>query len=230
MPGDTINAVMDVACRLRRGWRTVAVATVVALVVTVAPGRGHAGDDPPPAKPWLPMVEQDAAPEEVYAKYALSVVHVGEEGWRVNRGQYRESVARHDFFVTVGRPDLAAREGSRNGARNGLIWSGVCVGVTGGVLILAGVSKGGWDPSPGWGLATMGVGIVLFWIGSSIHGPEVTSGEVDAVVNRYNELLKAHIEEETGTSKPRPIQARLELIAPFVDGRSGGGVMALARF
>jgi hypothetical protein len=221
---------MDVAYRSRRGWRTAAVPAVVALVMTIAPGRARARDDQQPAKPWLPMVEDGASPDDVYSKYSLSVVHVGDDGWRVNRGQYRESVSRKDFFVTVGRPDLAAREQSGSGARNGLIWSGVCVAVTGGVLMLAGISKGGWDPPPLWGLATMGVGIGLVWIGSGVHGPEVTSGEADAVVNRYNDLLKAHIEEETGTSKPKPIQARLELIAPFVDGRSGGGLMAVASF
>ena len=74
------------------------------------------------------------------------------------------------------------------------------------------------------------VGAGLMLVGFMIHGPAVTVDEVDAVVNRYNELLKAHIEEETGTSKPKPVQARLELIAPFVDGRSGGGLMAVARF
>ena len=196
----------------------------------IAPGRARAGDDQQPAKPWLPMVEEDASPDEVYAKYALSVVHIGEGGWRVNRGQYREGVSRKDFFVTVGRPDLAAREQSRNGLRSGLIWSGMAVGFTGGAIMFAGISKGGWDPPPTWGFATMGVGACLVLIGSMIHGPLVPSDEVDGVVNRYNELLKTHIEEETGTSKPKPIQARLELITPFVDGRSGGGLMAVASF
>jgi hypothetical protein len=214
----------------RRRWRPAAVAAAVALVAAVAPGRAHAGEREQQGRPWMPMVEDGVEPEEIYAKYALSVVHVGDDEWRINRGQYRESVSRKDFFITVGRADLAAREGSRNGTRNGLIWSGVCVALTGSVLMLAGISKGGWDPPPVWGLATMGVGVGLIWIGSGVHGPAVTPEEADAVVNRYNELLKAHIEEETGTNKPKPIQARLELIAPFVDGRSGGGLMAIARF
>lgn len=204
-------------------------AGTIASLVTI-PGVARAGDDQRTAKPWLPMVEEDASVDEVYGKYALSVVHIGEEGWRVNRGQYREGVSRKDFFVTVGRPDLAAREQSRNGLRSGLIWSGMAVGFTGGVLMFAGISKGGWDPPPTWGFATMGAGAALVLIGSMIHGPIVTVDEVDAVVNRYNDLLKAHIEEETGTSKPKPIQARLELITPFVDGRSGGGLMAVASF
>src|SRR6187551_1104418 len=146
---------MNVASTCWRGCRL----AIVALVVAAAPGRARAADGVQPAKPWLPMVEEGASPDEVYAKYALSVVHAGDEGWRVNRGQYRESVSRKDFFVTVGRPDLAAREGSRSGARSGLIWSGVAVAVTGGVVMLAGISKGGWDPPPVWGLATMGVGV-----------------------------------------------------------------------
>jgi hypothetical protein len=74
------------------------------------------------------------------------------------------------------------------------------------------------------------VGITLVLIGSMVHGPLVSVDEVDAVVGRYNDLLKAHIEEESGTSKPRPVQARLELLTPFVDGRSGGGLMAVASF
>jgi hypothetical protein len=204
-------------------------AGTTASLVTI-PGVARAGDDERTSKPWLPMVEEDASPDEVYGKYALSVVHVGDEGWRVNRGQYRESVSRKDFFVTVGRPDLAAREQSRNGLQIGLLSTSVGLVITGGVVMFAGISKGGWDPPPTWGFATMGAGAALVLIGSMIHGPIVTVDEVDAVVNRYNDLLKAHIEEETGTSKPKPIQARLELISPFVDGRSGGGLMAVASF
>ena len=220
---------MNVARTRWRG-KLPAVAAAAAALVATAPRQARAADDEPPGKPWLPMVEEGASPDEVYAKYALSVVHVGDDGWRVNRGQYRESVSRQDFFVTVGRPDLAARE--QRGARrqNALIFTGLALLATGGVVLFAGASRGGWEPPPIYGFGMVAAGVGVTWIGLKMHGPVVTPEEVDGVVGRYNELLKGHIEQETGTSKPRPIQARLQLIAPFVDGRSGGGLMAVASF
>ena len=220
---------MDAACKLRRWGRSGAAVALVATA-TLAPRLARAGADEEQGRPWFPTVEEGAAPADVYAKYALSVVHVGEDGWRVNRGQYRENVSRQDFFVTVGRADLAARERGRSGLRNGFIWTGAGLAATGGLFLYASISRGGYDPPSSWGLGLMGAGAVSILIGSAIHGPDVTSDEVEAVVGRYNDLLKAHIEEETGTSKPKPVQARLELLVPFVDGRSGGGLLAVARF
>jgi len=222
---------MNVVRTRWRGRPSAAVAGAVALVLLAAPRSARAANDQqPPGKPWLPMVEEGASPEEVYATYSLSVVHVGENEWRVNRGPYRESVSRSDFFVTVGRPDLAEREQRGNSKQNAFVFTGFALLATGGVVLYAGASRGGWDPPPVYGFGMMAAGVGVLWIGLRMHGPLVTPEEVDGVVGRYNELLKVHIEEETGTSKPRPVQARLELIAPFVDGRSGGGLMAVASF
>lgn len=221
---------MDVTTAGGRWWRRAGLAAMAAFALAIASRPARAGDDEQRGKPWFPMVEDGASAETVYARYALSVVHEGDAGWRVNRGAYREGVSRKDFFVTVGRADLAASERRRAGLKSGFLWTGAGLAVGGGLLMYAAVSRGGFDPPPTWALGTMAAGGICVVISSMIHGPEVTVDEVDAVVGRYNQLLKLHIEEEMGIVRPKPIQARLEMIAPYVDGQSGAGVLAIARF
>jgi len=218
----------------RERWWLRVLATTALAAVTGSAASARAADGPtqaadePAGKPWLPLIEDGASPDDVYEKHALSVVHVGEAGWRVNRGKYREGVAREDFYVTIGRADLASRERSGEGLRSGLIWGGAAVTLVGGGLMFAGISHGGFDPPPMVGFAVMGAGIATLLIGSMVHGPDVPVGEVDAMVARYNARLRAHIEE--GGSRPCLIQARFQVVTPFVDGRSGGGLAAIARF
>jgi hypothetical protein len=203
---------------------------VIVLVVLAGAARAAHADDDSGGKPWFPMVDPRANPSEIYDLNELEVIHVGSDGWRVNRGKYRESVSRHDFFVTVGRTDLAARESTDRAIGVALVWSGVVAAGLGTWMLYAHFSPGGLDPPPAAGLGLMVGGGLAAIIGSGWSGPSVAPEEVDGITRRYNEQLKAHIEGDTGA--PTPVQARLAppTVAPWSDGRSGFGLVALGRF
>src|SRR4029078_9741501 len=79
----------------------------------------------------------------------LGLIHEGDgpdADWRICRGKYQESVSRHDFFITVGGPDLARRESSRQSRHNLMVVGGVAGIIVGAWVVGASVSKGGWDP------------------------------------------------------------------------------------
>jgi hypothetical protein len=180
-------------------------------------------------QPWFPMVDARKGPSETFELNTLEVIHVGEEGWRANRGKYRESLTRHDFFVTIGRPDLAAKDRSASARSSTLTWLGLGAVAAGGVMTFFRMSSGGWDPPIAVGLGLVGAGALSIYIGSKIGGPVITPEEADGFARRYNEQLKAHIEREMGT--PRPVQVRLlkPRIVPWTDGRAGG-LIAMATF
>jgi hypothetical protein len=207
----------------------VAISAVALATLAVTARTARAAEDDA-GRPWFPPVGEGVAPLNVYDDNALSIVHGGDDGWHINRGRYLTGLSRTDFFVTVGRADLASRERSSQSTRTTLIWTGGATLLIGTLVFYATVSRGGFDPSPFWGLGIMAAGGITIVTGLSIHGPNVTGDEADVMVRSYNVRLKSHIEEETGTGKPKPIQARLEMVTPFVDGRSGGGLLAVARF
>src|SRR5262245_35528419 len=76
---------------------------------------------------WIPKVDPEKGVEETIELNLLGMIRSDDDGdadWRIFRGKYRESVSRRDFFITVGRPDLADRESSRRTKRTILLWSG----------------------------------------------------------------------------------------------------------
>jgi len=75
----------------------------------------------------------------------------------------------------------------------------------------------------------MGVGLGVAIVGASTGGPSLSRDEAESMVTRYNRRLRSHIELETDARKA-PIQSRLRMISPFLDGRSGFGLAALATF
>src|SRR6185369_17471625 len=93
--------------------------------------------------------------EETFELNTLGLIRVGGEEWRVFRGKYRSSVNRHDFFVTLGRPDLAAREASRRTAENAFYYGGLGTALVGGALLFAHLQSGGFDPPPAAGASVL---------------------------------------------------------------------------
>jgi len=201
------------------------------LVLGLSAPAARADDGDGAGRPWFPMIDP-RAPGETYDLNELSVIRVGADDWRVNRGKYRESVSRHDFFVTIGRGDLAQRETSARATSGAILWCGVTAMGIGTWMLYAHFSPGGLDPSPAWGLGLLAGGGVAALVSGHIDGPSLSQDEVDGMARRYNDQLRTHIEEEDGQRPPSRIQAHLELprLAPWTDGRSGLGLLAVGRF
>jgi len=197
----------------------------LAAVPAVAAEGGQIGD-----APWFPFVDVQKGAAETYDLNTLDIIRVGADGWRANRGKYRSGLSRHDFYVTVGRSDLARREASSAATSHALLWFGCAGVVAGGLLLYAHVSPGGFDPSLGTGLLVAGAGLGTAYFSTFFTGPSVSQDEAAEMTERYNERLKLHIEEQSGETKAKPVQALAPRVLPFTDGRSGGGLVALLVF
>ena len=188
--------------------------------------------------PWFPMLDPATSPEETYEQNTLGIVHGGED-WRPNRGKYRSLLSRHDFFVTVGRTDLARHQAASAATSRIVFWSGVASVGVGAALVYAHAVRGGFEPSATSGLIFAGSGLLACWISTFITGPSVSIEEAEEMAHRYNQQLKVHIEHEVGDKAPPPVQAArpaqpspraLSWIAPWIDGRSAAGLLAAAAF
>jgi hypothetical protein len=190
-----------------------------------------ADDGRPGPGPWFPLIDPEA-PQETLEHNTLGIVRVGESGWRANRGKYRALLDRHDFFVTVGRTDLARHQATSAATSQVMFWSGIAGVATGGLLLYAHASEGGFDPSIRTGLIFVGGGLLVSWISTWITGPSVAPEEAEEMAGGYNELLKLHIEREIGSPRPRPVRASAPppSLAPWADGRSAGGLMLRTAF
>lgn len=204
-------------------------ALVIGIMLTAEARWAHAGDGD--GKPWLPLVGEDDTPAGLYDTHSLSMIRVGEQGWRINRGKYRSSISRHDFFLTVGRQDLALHE-SRSAAMSSIMaWGGAGLVVGGLWWAYAAISPGGFDPSPGLGFGVACIGVVSLYSSSWVTGPSLGQDEAETMALRYNDQLKEHIERETGMEQRKPLHVRLRGLVPWAEGRAGTfGVLALATF
>jgi hypothetical protein len=209
--------------------RGAAAAIVVATVLVAARASG-AEDAGPGASPWFPVVDPQVGPQKTFELNTLEIIRVGEDGWRADRGMYRASLTRHDFYVMVGRTDLASSMNSATTTSSVLRWTGYGAVAAGGVLFYEDASRGGvhtgWMPF----VACVGGGAILVMVSNWFTGPSVSPAEAAEMADRYNKLLRAHIEQETGDESPKPVQAvfRPHLV-PWTDGREGG-LVAFATF
>ena len=180
--------------------------------------------------PWFPFVASPEAAQETYELNTLGIVRVGDESWRADRGKYRALVSRHDFYVTVGRTDLARHEAASAATSSILFWSGFAVVAAGAIMFYAHASPGGADPGVAPVLIAACGGLGAMYLSSFFTGPSVSQAEAEEMSQRYNARLKQQIEQELPASSPRPVQARAPRVLPWTDGRSGGGLMAVASF
>lgn len=156
---------------------------------------------------------------------------MGDAAWRANRGKYRSQLSRHDFFVTVGRTDLAEHEGRSAATSRIVYWSGFASAVVGLGLFYAHSSQGGFDPSVRTGLIFVGGGVIAICVSAYITGPDVSADQAEEMALRYNQQLKLHIERAIGSDRPRPMQVLAPpWLVPWIDGRSGGGLRLLTVF
>src|SRR4051794_16524351 len=179
---------------------------------------------------WIPLVDPEKGPEETFAQNTLGFIREGEEAdanWRISRGKYREAVSRHDFFITVGRPDLARRESSRQSKHTMLLVGGVAGIVAGAWTVGASFSKGGWDPPWPLGAGLMVGGVVAYFVSDLFDGPDLKVDEADGLVRRYNERLHDSLTVPQPESHLRVVQSLQ--VAPWIAMGSGGLTFA-ARF
>ena len=200
------------------------------LVTALGAARASAAEDASVgASPWFPVVDPAVGPQQTFESNTLEIIRVGDEGWRADRGTYRANLTRHDFYVTVGRADLASSQSASLGTSRALWWGGYASVVVGGVLLYAHFSPGGFNPGVAPGLICLGGGIAAVWASSWFTGPSISPAEAEQMADRYNKLLRAHIEQETGETRPKPVQALAPRVLPWTDGRSGG-LVAFAAF
>jgi len=178
------------------------------------------------------MVDPEKGAEETFALNTLGLIREGDDGdaeWRIYRGKYRESVSRHDFFITVGRPDLAQRDSTRRSRHSLFVVGGIAAIVAGGWMFFASVSEGGWDPPWGVGAGLMAGGLISFyWISDVFAGPDLNVDEAEGLIRRYNERLQDRLQRPNDRDKH--IQAVQSLhLAPWLAPGSGGVAVA-ARF
>ena len=110
--------------RGQRRWPR-AVVVIAALLAPAVVSRAARATEDQVGQPWFPLIENGASPADVYDSNALSVIHGGEDGWRVDRGKYRAGVARADFFVTVGRPEVSLEIDAPRGVGPGYLAEGL---------------------------------------------------------------------------------------------------------
>jgi hypothetical protein len=205
----------------------------VAVASWLGPAAGHAAELG--GTVWVPMVDPEKGPEETLELNTLGVIREGDGAnadWRIYRGKYRESVSRHDFFIAVGRPDLAQRDSSRQSKHTALVVGGLAATVAGVWVLGATFTKGGWDP-PAWlGGALMAGGVIsFFWLSDLFEGPDLKVDEAEGLVRRYNEHLQERLKppaERDNRIQAMRLGQSLHL-APWL-APGAGGLAVAARF
>jgi hypothetical protein len=149
-------------------------------------------------------------------------VALPETPWDAFQGRDHHPIDQETFFRIVGRDDLLRRYHSEAGAKKGLT---VCGGtlVFGGLLFAAIATTlrygGGAQPaigcdgtncpsasprgpSPIWGLAIAGTGLVSLIVGRSLDPTPIDADEADRLARSYDQSLQARLgQAETASSK-----------------------------
>jgi len=178
---------------------------------------------------WIPMVDPAKGAQETFDLNTLGLIRAGEGAdadWRIFRGKFRDSVSRHDFFVTVGRPDLAKREASRRSKHTALLFGGYAAAGLGLVVGFAGLSKGGWDPPLLLAGGMIVGGVICAWVSDVFTGPDLNVDEAEALVRRYNDLLQSRLIRPTERDNRLQVLRSLRFTAWVVPGSGGLGVAA----
>ena len=216
-------------CRQRVKVGAVSLA-VLAVVLGARPTAAFAEGGTIGPAPWFPIADPEKTPDELFELNTLGIIRVGEQGWRANRGKYRSSLSRRDFYLTVGRGDLAERQASASSTSRILMVVGFAGIGIGALLFYAHVARGGYEPGVRPALVAVGGGAIAYGASTFVTGPSVSADEAEEMIRRYNERLKLHIEEETGIRKETPIQALRPRLFPWTDGHTAGGLAAVAVF
>ena len=109
--------------------------------------------------------------------------------WRPSRGKYREAVTYRDFYLALGRGDLADAYTRRAIVSNALFWGGFAVQLGGLALGGVGVSRRSVPMAVG-GFGAFGAGVAASIVGGGMSAPSVSEEEARALAARYDDLLR----------------------------------------
>jgi hypothetical protein len=198
---------------------------VAALALAAVASASNAHAEGLGSSSWFPLVDPAVGAEETFELNTLGIIREGAQ-WRVVRGKYRASVSHHDFFRTVGRPDLDTQDASRRFTHNALLLGGYGVAAVGVGLLFAKAVKGGFDPPWAVGGGILAGGCLAVWVSGAFEDPALSPSEADELASRYNEQLRLHLEQPERA--PRIVaQRRMPLLFPWVSSSAGGMAASL---
>ncbi len=137
----------------------------------------------------------------------IGIPIVREDTWYPVVGKYRYGLSREEFYLRVGKPELAAQQSSRDTTSNILFYGGFAVALSGIVVPLVtqdedGVTEGGILI----GAALFVGGVVMSNIGSAMSGPVIDQTEAEALAQRYNGALALRVSRGASSSLMAPIR------------------------
>jgi hypothetical protein len=199
--------------RSTHGFRLGVLLAAGAWATVVAPPAAHAGE--PVA------LEQGRSPEETYALNALDLVHqritkvtllgigiVKADSWRPVRGKYRWRMSRQEFFLHVGRRDLAEQQSSTDTWSDVLFYGGFAVTLSGVLYPFLTRNEDGGIQSEGLliGGALFLGGLVMSNVGAAFSGPVVDAKAASSLALRYNERLAGRLSQAAQSSSSLRLQ------------------------
>lgn len=148
------------------------------------------------------------------------------------RGKYLEPIEWVDFYVTVGRKDLADQYKSGVAVRTGLVIGGIVVGLAGaGMMFIPLRSKGDdqqFEEDMKWmyiGGGIMLAGGVVALVGAYYDPQPVGASEARRLADEYNQRLMKDLGlSPQDVAAPAPMQKPAIGVSPFV-APGGGGLM-----
>jgi len=170
-----------------------------------------------PISPTFADVEPQRDAEATFVANAYSLIHIGplprgsgDSSWRPSRGLvYRFSKTYGDFFLSLGRPDLASRVGSQRLQSNTLLIANYPVGIVGVLLLVDGLYKGSAALAITGGGLMVGATVMRI-VGNDLKKTGFPEDEAQDMADRYNQALRRHLGlpvEETVPSQRRTADA-----------------------
>jgi hypothetical protein len=172
--------------RWRRGVSPLARALTLALTLSTPTLAA-----PPDAAPGSGDASTPALRPTPYEAARLCLIRINQNDFSICRGPYREEVTAYDFYVLVGRQDLADKDSHRRLALGLTVGGGLAAALLGLVSLVAPIVPGSDEKAP-WPVTVglIGGGLTIGWIGSAAFGgPTVTPNEAAGLVNLYNARL-----------------------------------------
>lgn len=181
-------------------------------------------------------LERGSDDGETYALNTLGVVRKASSPesswWRPVRGKYRWAMSYEDFFLHLGRPDLAEASDRRFLIRSTLFWGGFAVAFGGGILLFHGMVESGFGVEAGIGLGLIVGGFGANLSSRLVNYAVVSPDEAEDMADRYNQALAGYL----GLSPAGPVTGPVALapsarastrlsIQPVAGGGFGGIVV-----
>jgi hypothetical protein len=165
--------------RRRAGTATAGLAlalTVSAQAVAEPPSRSDASNVPLAIPP--------------YEAARLCLIRINADDFAVCRGPFREEVKTQDFYVLVGRQDLADKDSRRQLALDLTVGGGLAASLVGLVTLALPLASDG--PKVPWQVTVglIGGGLVIAGVGDlTFRGPTITPDQATGLIDLYNSRI-----------------------------------------